>query len=517
MKVLLIAIITFFASLFSLSAVVLPVIRPCETDFIYGSDCNIPWDTTVKYDTIYCYDLSPCPPSCPSSSCQFIIQYFDRFINCEGDTNPEWYDVQITYVYTSDSCETCFASLKERLERKFINKRNQAVKDRFKFVWYYPNDPPTKIYCYYQHHFTTRGNCYPTVGGDTLVPCSAERCCARYVKICYDSDGIVIEDSTQISGDILFPDPVLDSTRAPGYSIPCTEIGCDNSARPKCGKYPIYNQIDVVCNNVLPCNNGVWQEDSILVDRGMFGCPGCSAFVYFKKRINLCDVAYHDIQITGFKFLDSANCSFCPTLFNFPAFYWFNVNQIISNEAGLNLDQGECDTNYRVLHYSCWARRSNDTMSYDPCVTTGCCWSKYIACKDSNNSVSVTKIDSSQASGTCFNITAPCIYICDEPGMPKQSVGENIKEIIKQDIIVHIKPNPSTGLFNCFISNVVNLEMKFIIYNQLGVKVFQKDLYNTKYYANFDFDISKQPNGVYVYSLESNNIPVFNGIINLIK
>jgi hypothetical protein len=401
-------------------------------------------------------------------------------------------------------CQDCFITSKDSIMKEFKFRRYQAVADSFAWTW--QNNGGN---CITYHHLTTLGACYTYNWDSTIMtPCTDQRCCSSYEKVCYDSNGIIVPATSINTGSKLFLN---------GQIKDCWEVpfNCPDGV-PKCD-YNLFVPYDEnPCAN-LPCAYGAWSSDTMNINMDSLGCPDCSITIFFKYRATAnCNPGYYDYNLDSCH-LDT-NCRNCLTLDEQTVFKYSIQALLKYGPLGVPV-KGQCDSTYRIGHASCWS--FNDPFEknrFYPCTDSGCCWALYKVCRDSNNVFTYTRIDANYSNYQCPQATHPCVFICDIDPNPKISVFSNeLTPIESNKHITYVTPNPSTGLIEIHINTTTKGNFFISIYDRIGNLLLEQQKEMKGEIQTIQLDLNKLNNGLYFYKIKMNDVLMDNNSFILLK
>lgn len=464
----------------------LPLIPPCYTDY----DENPPYPCVSEWQGPYIiqlcsnefqYEILNCNNPDP---CCFQIEYYDRFVDCQyGELRAHFYDVQVVLIKpTSENCDYCFTSEKDKIIRELMYRKFQENKDFFQDLWGRPE-------CAWQNHKVTPGGCFRIIENYEL-PCSEELCCAQNVKICFDEFGNVIRNS-------------LTYTQTPKLFSP------DWQSFRECNEEPIncndgYVKCDINLNGCdSPCNLSEWAYlySGIEPDIPVPGCPNCYIKIYYGRRTtDDCIPPYYDYTIESIT--KSPGCDNC--LGPEQQYLDAAIDWVLKN-GGLPLpqvtDPDPCLTNYRTINSACWSYNQN-LRQWIQCDADKCCMALYKICY-LNGTITTTYLGGSNYVETC--IDPDCSLFCtsypvknlkdknDKPLNPKIQLKETSKS--------YAVPNPTTSLLDIhYISEfqgIINIK----IFDILGNILINENIEKNNKELVYSLNIQKFKKGKYFYKI----------------
>jgi hypothetical protein len=306
--------------------------------------------------------------------------------------------------------------------------------------------------CAMQNHRVTLGACYHQVGSH-IEPCSEEHCCATWLRVCYDINGLPI--SITNTSMALYPngsDYPHNCSTAP-LDCPDGFVRCDTNLL-----FKSYQEL--LCDD-LPCNTGPW-ENWVGVAQ-LNECPGCTVDAYFWKRTTTnCEPNYTDYKVQWVIPTDS--CHLC---YDDLTIFQTGLAFILKYMPVIQLDENECDTTFRFLHADCWV--VSDDGVFGVCdYVNGCCWSRYSVCKINGERVFTLLDGSIPNETTCLSTTRPCFFTCEFPIIPKIPFHEGIDLKFTPIDYLHISPNPVNDNISLLFNSLRTGKIKIEILDFLG-------------------------------------------------
>jgi hypothetical protein len=179
---------------------------------------------------------------------------------------------------------------------------------------------------------------------------------------------------------------------------------------------------------------------------------------------------------------------------------------------------GNGNTNCNIKFYtpSCWEKGS--TIS-EPCDYDNCCEVTYDATwRDALNIVYVTTQPGNFTDPICDQ---PCEPVCSylefsgqfKYGIPIEEKTENLDSPASS----WVRPNPTSGMTEIFISSGINGDFRLDIINSIGEAVHSMTVRKESYEAAFKVDASILPQGIYYYKITSDGLPMSEGKFVIIK
>jgi hypothetical protein len=314
------------------------------------------------------------------------------------------------------------------------------------------------------------------------------------------------------------------------------------------------------------CLEVEWNKDTL--DFEVADCPGCRIYATYLWRHNTCEVpVLQELQVTSFATHgDTLACMNCLGLTPDRINKLVVLQAIHENNMGfkpITADpSGDCDTTWRVLQASCWAKvYSNFFINpdwsrgyiYIPCDDVECCSIGLRVCRfpdpPDKTYITTQTIGNVVGADSCEHHTqividpySPWVFVPDDPSNPLGDgyLAPNYNTYQCEDRCSALYSLDTNGFYGAFAKPIVHFDieniefdgiqvtlnktndyiefvihalqennnLKLSLYSLLGEELISERLKFPKGLYSFKFNTSNIHSGIYLISIESNGMHI---------